>query len=204
MRMATAAAAMQSVWRAAEAAGWRAAIGLPARARHRAQSGTAIGARSKPHRDRADGRCPHHRQDNATRAFHGVASVCRGAIGKLHSGMCEEIRQEKVGCFTASCGVIAMYQLPIEKCAEKACANEPKPPRVAPLDPESDDVPDEAWLDEEESLLKKLVRDQLLPDPPWPPDDVEPRWEQSVLDCEIAGAAIPGEGGWQFSRGISA
>jgi hypothetical protein len=118
--------------------------------------------------------------------------------------MCEVIRQEKVGCFTASCGVIAVRQPPTEKCAEKACANEPKPPRVTPLEPESEEVPDEAWLDEDESLLKKLVRDQLLPDPPWPPDDVEPRCAQSVLACEIAGAAVPGEGGWQFSRGISA
>jgi hypothetical protein len=118
--------------------------------------------------------------------------------------MCVRIRQGKGGCFTATCGTIAVCQPPPEKCAEKACANEPKPPRVTPLDPESDEVPDEAWLDEEESLLKKLVRDQLPPDPPCPPDDVEPRWEQSVLACGIAGAAIPGADGWQFWRGISA
>jgi hypothetical protein len=118
--------------------------------------------------------------------------------------MCVRIRQGKGGCFTATCGTIAVRQPPPEKCAEKACANEPKPPRVTPLDPESDEVPDEAWLDEEESLLKKLLRDQLPPDPPWPPDDIEPRWVQSVLDCGIAGAAIPGEEGWQFWRGISA
>src|ERR1700749_3694435 len=201
MAMATATAAMQSVRRGAEAtaaAGWRAAIGLAVRARHRAQSGTAIGAWSKPHRDRADGRCPHHRQDNATRAFHGVASVCRGVIGRIHSGMCEVIRQEKVGCFKASCGVIVVCQLPIEKCPAKAGANEPKPPRVTPPEPDSEEVPDEAWLDEEESRLKKLVRDQPLPEPPWPPDDVEPRWVQLVLDCAVAGAAIPGEEGWAF------
>jgi hypothetical protein len=118
--------------------------------------------------------------------------------------MCEVIRQEKVGCFTASCGVIVVCQLPIEKCPAKACANEPKPPRVTPLEPDSDEVPDEAWLDEEESLLKKLVRDQPLPEPPWPPDDVEPRWVQLVPDCAVAGAAMAGEEGWQFSRGISA
>jgi hypothetical protein len=99
---------------------------------------------------------------------------------------------------------MAGSQAPTEKCAEKARANEPKPPRVTPLEPESEDVPDEAWFDEEESLLKKLVRDQLLPDPPWPPDDVAPRCVQSVLACEIAGAAIPGEGGWQLWRGIRA
>ena len=39
----------------------------------------------------------------------------------------------------------------------KACANEPKPPRVTPPEPESDDVPAAAWL-EAESLLKKLLR----------------------------------------------
>ena len=114
--------------------------------------------------------------------------------------MCAGIGQEKGGCFTASCGAIGVCQPPPEKCAEKACANEPKPPRVTPLDPESD----EAWLEDDESLLKKLVRDQPLPDPPWPPDDVEPRWEQLAPDGEIAGAAIPGGDGWQFSRGISA
>ena len=118
--------------------------------------------------------------------------------------MCVTITQGKGGCFTATCGTLAVRQPPPEKCAEKACANEPKPPRVTPLEPESDEVPDEAWLDEEESLLKKLLRDQLPPDPPWPPDDIEPRWVQSVLDCEIAGVAIPGEEGWQFWRGINA
>jgi hypothetical protein len=92
-------------------------------------------------------------------------------------------------------------QPPPEKCAEKARANEPNPPRVTPLEPASEDVPDEAWLDEDESLLKKLVRDDQ---PPWPPVDVEPRWEQSVPVCGIAGAAIPGEAGWQLWRGISA
>jgi hypothetical protein len=130
-------------------------------------------------------------------------------IGRLHSAICDGIRQEKVGCFTASCGVIVVCQLPIEKCPAKACANEPKPPRVTLLEPDSDEVPDEAlfaevWLDEEESLLKKLVRDQLLPEPPWPLEDVEPRWVQLVPDCAVAGDAMAGEEGWQFSRGISA
>jgi hypothetical protein len=95
-------------------------------------------------------------------------------------------------------------QPPTEKCAEKARANEPKPPRVTPPEPESEDVADEAWLDEEVSLLKKLLRDQLPPEPPWPPDHVEPRCEQLAPVCGIAGAAIPGEAGWQLSRGISA
>ena len=54
----------------------------------------------------------------------------------------------------------------------KACANEPKPPRVTPPDPESDGVPDGEWL--EESPLYKPERDDDPPEPPWPPDD-EPR-----------------------------
>ncbi|MCK1721889.1 hypothetical protein IVA81_30195 [Bradyrhizobium sp. 141] len=40
---------------------------------------------------------------------------------------------------------------------EKPWPNEPKPPRLTLLWPESDDVPDEEW--DEESLLKKLDRD---------------------------------------------
>jgi hypothetical protein len=113
------------------------------------------------------------------------------------------IRQVEGGCFTASCGACGQRQPPPEKCAEKAWANEPKPPRATPLEPESDDAPDAAWLDDDVSLLKKLLRDQPLPDPPWPPDDVEPRWAQSVPDGEIAGAATPGDDGWQFWCGIS-
>jgi hypothetical protein len=120
-------------------------------------------------------------------------------VGKNHSGMRAAIRQEK-GCFTASCVAIGVCQPPLEKCPAMAWANEPNPPRVTPPEPESEDVPDEPWLDEEESLLKKLVRDQWL----WPPDQVEPRREQSLLVGAIAGAAIPGAAGWQFSRGISA
>ena len=49
---------------------------------------------------------------------------------------------------------------------EKPWPNEPKPPRLTLPEPESDDVPDEEWL--EESLLKKLDRDdqrELLPSP---------------------------------------
>src|SRR4051812_50125205 len=49
---------------------------------------------------------------------------------------------------------------------EKPWPNEPKPPRLTPPEPESDEVPDEEWL--EESLLKKLDRDDQreLPPPP--------------------------------------
>lgn len=69
----------------------------------------------------------------------------------------------------------------MEKCPEKACANEPNPPRVTPPEPESEDVPDDAWLDEEESPLKKLERDDQYPPCPPPPDE-DPRCAQSVLD----------------------
>jgi hypothetical protein len=197
------ATAMQLVRRAAEAAGWRAAIRLAVRAWYCAQPGTASRARPKPRRDRADGCGPHHRQDNTTRAFHGAASV-GGVICEHHSGMRAAIGQVEGVCFTASYGALGQRQPPPEKCAEKAWANEPKPPRATPLEPESDDVPDAAWLDDDESLLKKLLRDQPVPDPPWPPDDVAPRAAQSVPDCGIAGAATPGDDGWQFWRGISA
>ena len=80
-----------------------------------------------------------------------------------------------------------------------AWANEPNPPRVTPPEPESDELPDPAWLDAE-SLLKKLEREDH--DPPWPPPDEVPRCEQSVP--VTAAAATPGAEGWQFWRGISA
>lgn len=56
-------------------------------------------------------------------------------------------------------------QPPPEKCAEKARANEPKPPRVTPPEPASE-VADDDRL-EELSLLKKLWRDDH--DPPQEP-----------------------------------
>jgi hypothetical protein len=91
-------------------------------------------------------------------------------------------------------------QPPPEKCAAKLCANEPKPPRVTPPEPESE-LPDDAWL-EVESPEKKLLREEEPP-PPEPPDD-DPRGGHSAFICGIAGPAIPGEGGRQFSFGISA
>jgi hypothetical protein len=80
-----------------------------------------------------------------------------------------------------------------------ACANEPNPPRVTPLELESDAVPDEEWLDE--SLLKKLLRDD---DPPWLLLEEDPRGGHSVPVCSPGGAAIPVRVGSQFSPGISA
>jgi hypothetical protein len=91
-------------------------------------------------------------------------------------------------------------QPPPEKCAANECANAPKPPRVTPLELESDDVADDEWL-EEESLLKKLLREEYPPPPPPEPPDDDPRGLQSVFVCGNAGA---GDVGWQFSPGISA
>ena len=71
-----------------------------------------------------------------------------------------------------------------------ACANEPNPPRVTPLEPESDDVPDEEWLDE--SPLKKLLRDDDPPDEPWLLLDEAPRGGHSAWVCSPDGVAIPG------------
>jgi hypothetical protein len=76
---------------------------------------------------------------------------------------------------------------------EKPWPNEPKPPRLTLPEPESDDVPDEEWL--EESLLKKLDRDDQR-EPPLPPDEL---LLQVVLVCP---GRAPGEGS-QVCRGIS-
>ena len=86
-----------------------------------------------------------------------------------------------------------------QPCPEKpkACANEPKPPRVTPPEPLSEEPADEEWL--AESLLKKLERDDER-EPLLPLDELLP--VQAVSGC--AGAAMPGEGGLQFCRGISA
>jgi hypothetical protein len=90
---------------------------------------------------------------------------------------------------------------PPEKCPAKACANAPKPPRCTPLEPDSE-APEPEWLaadesPEEEVAEKKLLREELLPQPPWPPEE-DPRGWHSV------GAAIPGGVCWQLSLGISA
>ena len=76
------------------------------------------------------------------------------------------VKQVTAQGFTASCGAVVDAQPPTEKCAEKARANEPKPPRVTLPDPESGEPADDAWFDPV-SLLKKLERDDHYP--PWPP-----------------------------------
>jgi hypothetical protein len=112
----------------------------------------------------------------------------------------EAAKQAKASCLTASCGAESVRQPPPEKCAANARANEPKPPRVTPPELESDEVPDGERLDEE-SPLKKLLRDDDPPDGPWPPDE-DPRGGHSVLVC--SSDVMPARFGPQFSPGISA
>ena len=81
----------------------------------------------------------------------------------------------------------------------KECANDPKPPRCTLLELDSD-PPGPERLEtvslEEELPEKKLLREELLPEPP-PPDEDPRGWHS-------AGCAIPGGVCWQFSFGISA
>ncbi|MBR0842611.1 hypothetical protein JQ607_20615 [Bradyrhizobium liaoningense] len=84
---------------------------------------------------------------------------------------------------------------------EKPWPNEPKPPRLTLLWPESYDVPDEEWL--EESLLKRLDRDDQRELPP--PLEEPLRLLHAVLACTAVsapGTVAPGGGGSQFCRGI--
>src|SRR6266403_589068 len=109
--------------------------------------------------------------------------------------------QAKAGYFTGSCGSTPVDQPPPEKCDVNARANEPKPPRVTPPEPESDEVPDADRLDDE-SLLKRLLRDDDPPDPPPLPLDEDPRGGHSALVCNPD--AIPGRLCSQISLGIKA
>ncbi|QQO13687.1 hypothetical protein JJB99_30525 [Bradyrhizobium diazoefficiens] len=75
---------------------------------------------------------------------------------------------------------------------EKPWPNEPKPPRLTLLEPESDD--EEEWL--EDSLLKKLDRDDQR-EPPLPPDEL-----LLVHVVVVCPGTAPGEGS-QVCRGIN-
>ncbi|MGY4629743.1 hypothetical protein ACVWY3_007499 [Bradyrhizobium sp. USDA 4486] len=79
---------------------------------------------------------------------------------------------------------------------EKPWPNEPKPPRLTLLEPESDDVLDGEWLDE--SALKKLERDDPR-EPPLPPAELLLLLVHVVVVCS---GTAPGEGS-QVWRGIS-
>src|SRR5260370_11886510 len=101
-----------------------------------------------------------------------------------------ETRQGEGACCAGSCGRRPVGQPPPEKCDVNARANEPKPPRVTPPEPESDKVPDGERLDDE-SLLKKLLRDDDPPDQPRPALDEDPRGGPSALVCNPDRAALP-------------
>ena len=76
-----------------------------------------------------------------------------------------------------------------------ARAKEPKPPRVTPPEPESEETADGDRLDEESPL--KNNDDEPRP----PPPDEDPRGGHPALVCKSA--ATPGRFGPQFSSGIS-
>jgi len=82
---------------------------------------------------------------------------------------------------------------------EKPWPNEPKPPRLTLLWPESDDVPDDEELDE--SLLKKLDRDDECEPLPEEPPRLLLLLLHEVLAC--AAGSAPGGGGSQCRCGIS-
>jgi len=157
--------------------------------------GPAIGARPETHRHHADGRGAHQRQDDTARTFHVAVPRRFKANGDHLSFGGDEASQSR--CSHRIVREVAGIQPPPEKCDVKACANEPKPPRVTPPEPESDEAPDEEWLPP--SPLKKLLRD----DPPLPLDE-EPRGGHSAPACRPDGAATPDGTGAQFSPGISA
>jgi hypothetical protein len=165
--------------------------------------GSAVAARPETHRYRTDGRSAHQRQDDTARAFHGEAPGHSGRTRDILSFSANQASQSR--CFHSivrnGTGP-GCRQPPPEKCDVNACANEPKPPRVTPPEPESEEVPDDAWLDEE-SPLKKLLREDP-PDEPWPPPDEDPRGGHPAPDCTPDGAAIPAAAGVQLSLGISA
>jgi hypothetical protein len=96
------------------------------------------------------------------------------------------------GVAGARCDVV---QPPPEKCAAKACAKPPNPPRVTLPEAESDALADACRADES-SLPKKLLRDDDEP-PPLPDED--PRGGHWAF----ASDAIPARGP-QFSLGIVA
>jgi hypothetical protein len=71
MGVAAVTVAMEAMWRSAEAAIGRPAIGLAVRTGHDRVTGAAIYTGHEAHRYGADRRTSHQRQDDTTRAFHG-------------------------------------------------------------------------------------------------------------------------------------
>jgi hypothetical protein len=166
------------------------------------KSRTAVTLFHKSHRYDADGPTPDQGQDDAAGAFH-VGGLGADSMLDRHLGMRAGAGQAKAKYLTGSCGATTgCPQPPPEKCAAKACANPPKPPRVTPLEPGSAEVPDDERLDE--ASPKKLLRDDDPPEPPRPPLEEDPRGEHSAPDCGNDGAAIPAPFGSHVSPGNSA
>jgi hypothetical protein len=164
---------------------------------------TAVTSFHKSHRYDADGPTPYYGQDDAAGAFH-VGGLGADSMLDCHLGMRAGAGQAKAKYLTGSCGAnTGCPQPPPEKCAAKACANPPKPPRVTPLEPGSAEVPDDERLDEA-SPLKKLLWDDDPTEPPRPPLEEDPRGGHSAPDCGNDGAAIPAPFGSQVSPGNSA
>jgi hypothetical protein len=137
---------------AAETAVTNAAILRPSSIRSRPAIRTAIARPDKTHRHDADGGRTHQRQHHASRTFHGTTCVAQKRPGGFrHAAPCEA---SESGSFH---GIVRRNscQPPPEKCEVKACANEPKPPRVTPPEPELDgEVPDADLFAEESPLVK--------------------------------------------------
>src|ERR1700686_838425 len=123
---------------AAEPAIGRAAIRLAARTRHRRIPGTAVLSRYETHRYGADRRTSHQCQHHTTRALHGCDPVFRfSGAGRVSITSWQRGKQKR-GVSRQFAGKGRPIQPPKEKFDPKLCANEPKPPRVTPPEPESD------------------------------------------------------------------
>jgi hypothetical protein len=111
---------------AAEAAISHAAIVRPSSVRSRPAIRTAVARPDKTHRHGADRRSSHHRQHNAARTFH-VSALELGSEANRLLRHCRTKGASPRRCFHR---IVRTDQPPPEKCDVKACANDPKPPRV--------------------------------------------------------------------------
>src|SRR5260370_20093850 len=108
----------------------------------------AVPSRHETHRHGADSRRTHHGQDHAARAFHVAVPPCCSVPEVSDSLSLEGSEASKSQPPHRIVRHKPLRQLPPEKWAVNARANEPKPPRVTPPEPESDEVPDGERLDE--------------------------------------------------------
>src|SRR5476651_1997399 len=143
---------------AAEATVLDAAIVRPLPVRSRPSRRAAIAGPHETHRYRADRGGAHQSQDDTARTFHGTTCPF-WKRPFLNSDMPPGNRQAKGEAFH---GIVRRRwfrpQPPPEKCAPMACANKPKPPRVTPPEPDSDDALPAGERLDEESPPKKLAR----------------------------------------------